>query len=125
MTAETAAQDVAVINSVNGYPDCRIVAILTKIRCLDVIGRLSRRCAPIVTAETVVRHAAMIEDRCRPTDCVVTGLARISARHVIGRFADRRCAVVTGKTGSHNEIVIDSHGRDPGRISMTTLAVIG
>lgn len=98
MTAEAAAQDICVIHPVHGNPYIIVMAVFTYVVREHVVGRLARRIAAVVAADTVVGDAGMVEARRCPGVRAVTVVAIVAAEDMIDGFSSRNSAVVAAET---------------------------
>ena len=109
MAGAARTKDLRMVDSHNGRPQIRRVAVLADISRQDVCLAFTSRLCAVVTADTVAGDVDVIEVRRQPADRAVTIVAGVAAVDVRRVLARGDAAVVAGITAADDVRVIDRH----------------
>ena len=116
----TRTQYLRVIDSNDGRPHGRAVAVLADVRGLRVLRTLARRIGAVVAARAVAGDIRVVEIRRPPRDRRVTVIAVVAARDVRRVLARSRDTIMAGAAGTEDLGVVDSQYWRPhsGRVAV-------
>ena len=107
------------------YVGNRVVAILTNVGCVDVIGGLAGCIDAVMAGEATSRDIAVIENCRYPARTLVTVVALIAGDYVVGRLAGCEDAIVAAYAAPRDGRMVHEQDRAPCSLGMAVGTNLG